>query len=45
MRYDRPFDPYSDELWPVEAERWGLDILKPIIRVLYPADQVTGSIV
>jgi hypothetical protein len=38
VHFDRKVDPYNQEPWSVEAERWGVDILKPVINAVFPPD-------
>lgn len=38
IHFDRKIDPYSPEPWPVEEERWAMDILKPVIAAVFPPD-------
>lgn len=40
-RFDRPLDCYSDAAHPVEGERWAVELLRPIIRALFPAEEVS----
>jgi hypothetical protein len=39
QRFDRKVDPYSDEQWPFEDERWAVGLLREVVRAVYPEEE------